>query len=83
LGGVWFEIIGPIQDAHTLASGRRIRELARLVRRHGYGRWRKRAGAATIRIADGSIHRAEVHWYEATGIGRREIKVKRYLDVTP
>jgi hypothetical protein len=81
--GVWFEILGPIRSAQTIASGHRIRELARLVRRHGQGRWRKRKGIATIRMADGSIHRAEVHWYEATGIGRREIKIKRYLDATP
>jgi hypothetical protein len=81
--GVWFEILGPIRSAQTIASGRRIRELARLARQHGPGRWRKRKGTATIRMADGSIHRAEVHWYEATGIGRREIKIKRYLDATP
>jgi hypothetical protein len=80
---VWFEIIGPIGNAQTIATGHSIRELARLVRRHGLGRWRKRKGTATIRMADGSIHRAEVHWDEATGIGRREIKIKRYLDATP
>jgi hypothetical protein len=79
-GGVWFEIVGPIRNPKTIASERRIRELPRLVRRYGRGSWKKRAGTATIRLADGSIHDAEVHWYEATGIGRREIKIKRYLD---
>ena len=77
---MWFEIVGPIWNQKTIASGGRIRELPRLVRRYGRGRWKKRKGTAAIRLADGSIHRAEVHWYEATGMGRREIKVKRYLN---
>ena len=78
--GVWFETVGPIRNPKTIASGRRIREFTRLVRRYGRGRWKKRKGTATIRLADGSICDAEVHWYEAAGIGRREIKIKRYLD---
>jgi hypothetical protein len=77
---VWFEIVGPIRNPETIARGRRIREIARLVKRHGPGRWRKRKGTATIRLSDGSIHQAEIHWYEASGIGRREVKIKRYLD---
>ena len=80
---MWFEIVGPIRNPQTIASGRGIRERARLVKRHGAGRWRKRKGTATIRLADGSIHGVEVHWYEATGIGPREIKIKRYLDESP
>jgi len=77
---VWFEIVGPIRNPQTIAHGRRIREIARLVKRHGAGRWRKRKGTATIRQSHGSMHRAEIHWYEASGIGRREVKIKRYLD---
>jgi hypothetical protein len=77
---VWFEIIGPIRRPQTIASGRGIRELTRLVKRYGRGRWKKRKATATVRLADGSVHPAEILWYEAPGIGRKEIKIKRYLD---
>ena len=63
-----------------LAVGRKIRELDRLQKRYGKGRWRKRKGAAKVRLEDGTIRDAELHWYEATGIGRLELKIKRYLD---
>jgi hypothetical protein len=75
-----FEIIGQIEAAATFATGKQIRELARLNRVYGGGRWRKRKGAAHVRLADGSIRRAELHWYEASGIGRFEFKIKAYLD---
>ena len=75
-----FEIIGEIEDIETFATGRGIRELARLNRIYGRGRWRKRKGRATIRLLDGTQRVAELHWYEATGIGRKEYKIKRYLD---
>lgn len=71
-----FEIVGPVRSIATIASGRAIRELRRLRRRHGKGRWRKRKGVATVRLQDGTVHEAEVHWYEAHGIGRREMKIK-------
>ncbi len=74
-----FEILGEISDTETFATGSGIRELARLRRVYGRGRWRKRKGVARIRLADGSIHDAEVHWYEAGGIGRKEFKIKRLL----
>jgi hypothetical protein len=74
-----FEIVGGIQGTRTIAVGRRIRELDRLIRVYGPGRWRKRKGDASVRLADGTVRRAELHWYEATGIGRKEIKIKRYL----
>jgi len=57
-------------------TGRTIRQLGRLRRRHGKGEWRKRKGIATVRLRDGMVHKAEVHWYEAHGIGRREFKLK-------
>ena len=72
-----FEIISPIKNVETIARGRGIRELRRLVRVHGLGNWRKRKGIANIKFQDGSIYQAEVHWYEATGIGKREFKLKR------
>lgn len=75
-----FEIIGDIADIETFAVGRGIRERRRLQRRYGKGRWRKRKGRARVRLADGTIRDAELHWYEATGIGRKELKIKRYLD---
>jgi len=75
-----FEIIGEITDTETIAVGGAIRDLARLRRQYGPGRWRKLKGVAMIRLRDGSVRRAELHWYEAHGIGRQEIKRKRYLD---
>ena len=75
-----FTVVGEIADIETLAIGRRIRELKRLRRKYGKGRWRKRKGVATVRLADGVVKQAELHWYEATGIGRRELKIKRYID---
>jgi len=71
-----FELIGPIRDIQTIAIGRTIRGLARLRKRYGSGRWRKLKGIARVRLIDGTIHTAEVHWYEAHGIGRREMKIK-------
>lgn len=75
-----FTIVGQIEDIETFAIGRRIREVRRLRNKYGKGRWRKRKGVATVRLADGAVKQAELHWYEATGIGRRELKIKRYID---
>jgi hypothetical protein len=75
-----FQVIGQIEQIETFAAGSGIRELARLRKIYGRGRWRKRKGVATVRLRDGTIRLAELHWYEATGIGRKELKLKRYLD---
>lgn len=75
-----FEVIGEITDVETFAIGTSIRELPRLRRVYGAGRWRKRKGTAQVRLEDGTVCRAEVHWYEAHGIGRKEMKIKRFLD---
>ena len=75
-----FEILDRPSEAETIAVGNRIREIRRLQRTYGRGRWRKRKGTARVRLQDGSVRRAELHWYEATGIGRYEYKIKRYLD---
>lgn len=75
-----FEILGEICEVETFATGSGIREIARLQKQYGKGRWRKRKGIATIRLIEGSEFRAEVHWYEATGIGRKEFKLKRLLE---
>lgn len=75
-----FEIIGQITDIQIIAVGRKIRELARLRKLYGKGRWRKLKGVAQVRLRSGRIRLAELHWYEAHGIGRKEIKRKLYLD---
>ena len=74
-----FEIIGEIANIETIAVGGSIREIARLRRVYGSGRWRKLKGIATVRLSDGTICEAEVHWYEAHGIGRKEEKIKSVL----
>jgi hypothetical protein len=74
------EIVGEITQIQTIAVGRRIRELPRLRRLYGNGRWRKLKGVAVVRLGAGQVRKAEVHWYEAHGIGRKEIKRKRYVD---
>jgi hypothetical protein len=74
-----FEILDEISEIETFATGSKIREIARLRRIYGRGRWRKRKGVALVRLSDGSVHAAELHWYEASGIGRKELKIKRLL----
>jgi len=76
---VRFEIISEIAEVQRIATGREIRDLRRLQRRYGKGRWRKMKGIATIRLASGRIRLAELHWYEAHGIGKQELKRKRNL----
>ena len=78
--GMYFEIVGKISNVETFASGRAIRELPRLNRIYGKGRWRKRKGIATARFEGGETRHVELHWYEASGIGKKEFKIKRYLD---
>jgi hypothetical protein len=75
-----FEIVCDITQVETIATGRRIRDLTRLRRLYGRGRWRKLKGVALVRLRSGALRRAELHWYEAHGIGRKEIKRKRYVD---
>lgn len=69
--------MGAIREMEIIATGRGIRELARLRRRYGGRRWRKCKGVATVQFGNGSVREAEVHWYEAHGIGRTELKIKR------
>ena len=75
-----FEIVGQIRDAETIAQARSIRVLRYLRRAYGRGRWRKMKGVAAVRLPNGALRRAELHWYEAHGIGKRDVKIKRYLD---
>lgn len=71
-----FEIISTISNVEIIATGSGIRDRARLNRRFGKGRWRKIKGIAKVKLLDGSIHTAEIHWYEAHGIGKRDFKIK-------
>jgi hypothetical protein len=75
-----FRLISEFSNEETIAEGSGIRELARLVRVYGRANWRKRKGNATIELANGQVRHAELHWYEAHGIGRKELKIKRFLD---
>ena len=72
-----FEIISDITETETIAAGNAIREINRLRKSYGSGRWRKIKGKATIRFSDGIICKAELHWYEAHGIGRKDMKIKK------
>ena len=75
-----FELVGDVADIETIAAGRGIRDLLRLRRLYGKGYWRKMKGSARIRLRNGRIRLAEIHWYEAHGIGKKEFKRKGYLD---
>jgi hypothetical protein len=75
-----FEVIGSIGNRRIIAAGPGLRASKALARKYGPAKWRKAAGDAWIRLADGSMRFAELHWYEAKGIGRRNLKFKRFLD---
>ena len=74
-----FEILGDIEAIETIATDTGIREIARLRKLYGRARWRKRKGFALVRLRNGRVVSAEVHWYEAGSIGKREFKIKRFL----
>lgn len=73
------EIVGEIASVETIAQGNGIRDLAKLRSQHGLGSWRKKKGIAHVRLPDGVIVLAEVHWYEAHGIGKVKLKIKEWL----
>jgi hypothetical protein len=77
---MYFEIIGEIEEIETIAIGGKIRDIMRIQKQYGPGRWRKLKGMAKVRLESGRICKAELHWYEAHGIGRKKIKIKRILD---
>jgi len=76
---VKFEILGEIRDIETIATGRGVYIRRYLERSHGKGRWRKRKGRAPVQLADGTVCEAEIHWFEAHGVGRKDLKIKRVL----
>ena len=75
-----FEILSDITGVETIAVGASIRDLRRLLKSYGTGRWRKLKGVAVVRLRNGRVRRAELHWYEAHGIGKKEFKIKRYIE---
>jgi len=75
-----FEIVGEIKEIETIAVGNAIRDLARLQKKYGRGRWRKLKGIGYVLLNNERVRKAEIHWYEAHGIGKKEFKRKRYLD---
>jgi hypothetical protein len=75
-----FKVLGSIWHVETIAVGNAIREIRRLRRTYGTGRWRKRKGIARVLLDNGTVRVAEIHWYEAHGVGRYELKIKDYLD---
>ena len=74
-----FQIRGAIRAVETIATGSGIREIARLRKLYGRGRWRKRKGIADVTLPNGAVVTAEIHWYEAGNIGRKEFKIKHLL----
>jgi hypothetical protein len=75
-----FEVVGPISSVEVIAVGPAIRILPYLRKTYGPGRWRKLKGLATVRLPNGELRKVELHWFEAHGIGKRDLKIKRYLD---
>ena len=75
-----FHLIGTIEDCEAIATGSRIRDVAKLRKLYGKGKWRKMKGVGLVRLSDGTVCSAELHWYEAHGIGKREMKVKQLFE---
>ncbi len=75
-----FDIIGSIENIEIIAVGGHIRDIMKLRRKYGPGRWRKLKGKAQVLLQNGNIRIAEIHWYEAHGIGKKKMKIKRFLD---
>ena len=77
-----FEIVGRITNIEGIASGPGVRLRRYLRKVYGTGRWRKLKGIATVRLPNGALRKVELHWYESHGIGRKDLKIKRYLEDT-
>ena len=75
-----YEIIGRITNGEVIASGPGVRLRRYLRRVYGAGRRRKLKGFATVRLPNGALRKVELHWYEAHGIGRKDLKLKRYRE---
>ena len=78
--GVKFEVVGELEHVETIAAGPSVKVRSFLQKKYGRGRWRKRKGIGTVRLRNGNLRRVELHWYEAHGIGKRDLKIKNYVD---
>ena len=74
-----FKLLSEIRNIETIASGHGVHIRRHLERAYGRGRWRKMKGFATVELEDGTIDEAEIHWFEAHGIGRKDFKIKRMM----
>ncbi|MBS3779744.1 MAG: hypothetical protein KGY41_05080 [Desulfovermiculus sp.] len=77
---MYFELIGNIEKIEVIAVGGNIRDIERIQNQYGSGRWRKLKGYGKIKLQNGIVRRAEIHWYEAHGIGKKKMKIKRFLE---
>jgi len=77
---VRLDIVGQIEQVETIAAGPGVKVRSFLRKAYGRGRWRKRKGLGTVRLPNGTLRRVELHWFEAHGIGKRDLKIKSYLD---
>jgi hypothetical protein len=77
---VKFDVVGNITEVETIAAGVGVKVRNFLRKSYGRGRWRKMKGTATVRLPNGRLRRVELHWYEAHGIGKKDLKIKNYLD---
>lgn len=75
-----FEVVGAVEQIETIAAGPSVKVRSFLRKTYGPGRWRKMKGVATVRLSNGQLRRVELRWYEAHGVGRRDLKIKRYVD---
>ena len=75
-----FELVGSVTNVEVIAAGPGVRLRSNLRRAYGQGRWRKMKGTATVLLPNGALRAVELHWYEAHGIGKRDLKIKRYMD---
>ena len=75
-----FEVVGSVSDVEEIAAGPSVRVRSYLRKAYGAGRWRKMKGIASVRLPNSALRRVELHWYEAHGIGKKDVKIKRYLD---
>jgi hypothetical protein len=74
-----FKTKGAIRDIETIATGRGINNLNKITKIYGKANWRKMKGICHVELEDGAVLEAEVHWYEGHGIGKKEMKIKKYL----
>lgn len=75
-----FEVVGKIEQIEAIAAGPGVKIRSFLRKAYGRGRWRKMKGIARVRLGNGQLRQVELHWYEAHGIGRRDLKIKKYVD---